>query len=131
MLTGLLRPTLGSSSQRQNSNVFARELATEAIYVCNWIASSYSWLVLATTRQLGILETTHRVAVRAVSVVLRIDEGRTEVHVIGVIHTRVGTRRPVVTAVSDTVGGNIGVTAVASRRELEGFGDAEVRLRRS
>jgi hypothetical protein len=32
MLTGLLRPTLGSSSQRQNSNVFARELATVAIY---------------------------------------------------------------------------------------------------
>ncbi|MDR0650838.1 MAG: hypothetical protein LBG59_05585 [Candidatus Peribacteria bacterium] len=51
MLTGLLRPTLGSSSQRQNNNVFARELATEAIYVCNWIASSYSWLVLAKTEQ--------------------------------------------------------------------------------
>ncbi|MDR0650339.1 MAG: hypothetical protein LBG59_02810, partial [Candidatus Peribacteria bacterium] len=32
MLTGLLRPILGSSSQRQNSNVFARELATVAIY---------------------------------------------------------------------------------------------------
>jgi hypothetical protein len=104
---------------------------TEAIYVCNWIASSYSWIVLAKTRQLGILETTHRVAGRAVRGVLRIDVGQMEVHAVGVTHMRVGTRRPVATVASDIVGGSIGVIAEASRRELEGFGDAEVRLRRS
>jgi hypothetical protein len=108
-----------------------RSTAREAIYVCNWIASSYSWLVLAKTRQLGILKTTHREAVRTVSVVLRIDVGRIEVHAVGETHIRVGTRRPVETVGSDIVGGRIGVKAEASRRELEGFGDAEVRLRRS
>jgi hypothetical protein len=78
-----------------------------------------------------IMETTHREAVRADSGALRIDGGRIEAHVVGVIHIRVGTRRPVDTVVSGIVGESIGVIAVASRRELEGFGDAEVRLRRS
>ena len=64
----------------------------------------------------GTLSTTHRDPVRTVVAVLRIDTGRTEVEVGGVIGIRrVRRRRPVATDVTLIVD-SLNVTAVTSRR---------------